>query len=139
MGDKELLLAISDIIDKKMKEGLQPVKNELHETRSDIQIIKEGILHLQDRMQAIEERIQTLEERIQTLEESFLHLQNQLHLLQLQQENMIMPRLNTIESCYTDTFYRYKTYADKMDTVFEDVDLLKNTVTDHSQKLQKLA
>ena len=40
-------------------------------------------------------------------------------------ENNIIPRLNTIESCYTDTYNRYKEYADKMDAAFADIELLK--------------
>ena len=51
----------------------------------------------------------------------------------------VLPRLNDIESCYTDTFNRYKAYADKMDSVFEDTELLKTVVTNHSEQLQKLA
>ena len=46
---------------------------------------------------------------------------------------------NTIESCYTDTYNRYKDYADKMDAAFADIELLKKVVTEHSEKLQKLA
>lgn len=35
--------------------------------------------------------------------------------MKLFQENVILPRLDTIESCYTDTYKRYKDYADKME------------------------
>ena len=34
-------------------------------------------------------------------------------------ENNALPRLNTIESCYTDTFNRYKDSADQMQAVLE--------------------
>lgn len=50
-----------------------------------------------------------------------------------------MPRLNTIESCYIDTYRRYVNYADKMDEAFSDVELLKTVVSSHSTKLQQLA
>ena len=50
-----------------------------------------------------------------------------------------MPRLNTIESCYLDTYRRYQKNNDKMENTFDDVDLLKKVVTDHSVKFQKLA
>ena len=42
-------------------------------------------------------------------------------------------------SCYTATFRRYQDYGDKMESVCEDVDLLKKVVMSHSEKLQKLA
>lgn len=65
-------------------------------------------------------------------------MNGETHQMKLFQENMMMPRLNTIEACYTGTFKRYKAYADKMDTVFSDVDLLKKVVTEHSEKIQKI-
>lgn len=34
------------------------------------------------------------------------------------QENIILPRLNAIESYYTTTYTRYKSYADKMEAAF---------------------
>lgn len=43
------------------------------------------------------------------------------------------------ESCYTGTYERYRNYADKMDAAFADIELLKKVVTEHSEKLQKLA
>ena len=79
MTDNELLLALSEMFDKKLKSELQPLKN-------DLQTVKDEV-----------------------------------HQIKLYQENVILPRLNTIESCYTDTYNRYKDYADKMDEVFVDI------------------
>ncbi len=97
MTDNELLLAISEMMDTKLKSELQPLKN-------DLQTVKDEV-----------------------------------HQIKLYQENVILPRLNTIESCYTDTYNRYKDYADKMDAAFADIELLKKVVSEHSEKLQKLA
>ena len=66
-------------------------------------------------------------------------IKNEVHQIKLYQENVILPRLNTIESCYTDTYNRYRDYADKMDAAFADIELLKKVVTEHSEKPQKLA
>lgn len=66
-------------------------------------------------------------------------LKNDVHNIKLFQENVILPRLNTIESCYLDTYRRYQQNNDKMETAFDDIALLKNVVADHSEKLQKLA
>lgn len=97
MTDNELLLAISEMMDTKLKSELQPLKN-------DLQSVK-----------------------------------NEVHQIKLYQENVILPRLSTSESCYTDTYNRYKDYADKMDAAFADIELLKKVVAEHSEKLQKLA
>ena len=66
-------------------------------------------------------------------------MKDDIHKINLYQENIISPRLETIESCYTDTYRRYKNYADKMETVFEDVELLKKVVREHSAKLEQVS
>lgn len=90
MTDNELLLAMSDMLDKKLESNLKPIENRL--TRIELTL-----------------------------------------------ENNILPRLQTIESCYTDTYNRYKDYADKMDAAFADIELLKKVVSEHSEKLQKIS
>lgn len=74
------------------------------------------------------------------LDARFQPIENQLKRIEVDLlENNVIPRLNTIESCYTDTYNRYKDYADKMDAAFADIELLKKVVSEHSEKLQKLA
>lgn len=97
MTDNELLLAISEMMDIKLKSELQPLKNDL----------------------------QTMKDEV--------------HQIKLYQENVILPRLNTIESCYTDTYNRYKNYAEKMEAAFADIEIMKKVIAEHSEKLQKLA
>ncbi len=97
MTDNELLLAISDMMDTKLKSELQPIKNRL------------------DR------------------------IENNVTNISLKIENEIQPQLDTITSCYTDTFNRYKDYADKMDAAFDDIELLKKVVAEHSRKLQNIS
>lgn len=94
---KEDLLAISNMLDNKLKSELQPIKNDMNEISNDI------------------------------------------HKINLFQENVILPRLDKIESCYTDTYKRYNNYADRMESSFEDIELLKKVVIEHSEKLQKIS
>lgn len=111
MTDNELLLAIADIMDKKLDARLKPIEE-------DIQCMKTDIKHMQD---------------------DILHIQSDVRHIELVQENAVLPRLSTIESCYTTTYSRYKTYADKMAAAFVDIDLLKKVVAEHSEILQKIS
>lgn len=74
----------------------------------------------------LDARLQPIENRLKRIEVDLL-------------ENNVIPRLNTIESCYTDTYNRYKDYADKMESAFADIELLKKVVSEHSEKLQKIS
>lgn len=66
-------------------------------------------------------------------------MKGELRHVKLYQENVIVPRLDTIESCYTGTYQRYQDQADRMEAAYDDIDLLKKVATEHSEKLQKLA
>lgn len=132
MTDNELLLALSGMLDKKLKAELQPIKNEL-------QTMKDDIADMKGEIADIRSEIADMKGEIASIKSNMLIMQNEIRQIKLCQENIILPRLDTIESCYSDTFNRYRTYADKMDSVFEDVELLKTVVTHHSEKLQKLA
>ncbi|MCI8901544.1 MAG: hypothetical protein HFH76_13175 [Lachnospiraceae bacterium] len=91
MTDNELLLAISEMLDKKLDARLNPIEN-----------------------------------RIKRIEVDIL-------------ESQVIPRLNTIESCYTSTFDRYKDSVEDYEAIKQDISIMKNVITEHSEKLNKLA
>ncbi|MCI9034541.1 MAG: hypothetical protein HFJ08_10950 [Lachnospiraceae bacterium] len=107
MTDNELLLAISEMLDKK----LEPMKK-------DIQNIKSKVKMIENKTENIENCIRKIE---------------------LTQENEILPRLRTIESCYTSTFDRYKDGVEEHETIKQDISIIKNVVTEHSEKLHKIS
>ena len=84
--------------------------------------------------------MQTMEQGLRSdMKKMEQELKSDIHMLKLCQENLILPRLNTIESCYTDTYRRYRDDADQMEAVSADVDIMKKVIAEHSQRLQKLA
>ena len=66
-------------------------------------------------------------------------LKDELHCIKLYQENVIVPRLNTIEACYSSTYRWYASYVEKMKSTFQDVEMRKAELAEHSEKLKKLA
>lgn len=150
---KEDLIAISEIMDTKLKTELQPLKNDLQVIKNDMQVLQDkvqalqadmqvlqdNVQALQDDMQALQDNMQALQAEMQVLQDDMQGVKDKLHLMKLYQENVITPRLDTIESCYTGTYHRYQNDAEKMENAFDDIDLLKKVVTEHSEKLQKLA
>lgn len=66
-------------------------------------------------------------------------LKQEVRDMRLLLENDVLPRLNTIESCYTSTYRRYASGINQPDAVQTDVDIPKKIVSEHSEKLQKLA
>lgn len=146
MTDNELLLAIADIMDKKLDARLTPIETDIHDLKTDIQSMKADILDmkadildLQNDVRFMKADILDMKADIQSMKTQIIDIQNDIQSIHLTQENIILPRLNTIESCYTTTYTRYKSYADKMEAAFVDIDLLKKVVSEHSGKLQKIS
>ena len=53
-------------------------------------------------------------------------------------ENIAIPRLNRIETCYIDTYERYKRNSDLFEMMRSDIELIKMVVTSHSEQLNVL-
>ena len=145
MTENELLLAISHMMDQKLKCELQPIKNDLQTVKNEVQLVKnevqlvkEDLQTVKNEVQLVKDEVQLMKEDLETVKDKVQTIENDVHHMKLYQENIIMPRLNTIESCYTDTYSRYRNYSDKMETAFEDIGLLKKVVSEHSIKLQAL-
>ena len=115
----EDLLAISQMIDERLK----PIE-------SDIKVIKNEQKIMKNDLRAVKDEVKTVRAEVKILK-------NELQRVKLFQENIIMPRLNEIEVCYTSTYDRYKEHADRMERTYDDVAILKQVVTGHSEKLQR--
>lgn len=138
MTENELLLAISHMMDQKLKCELQPIKNDLQTVKNEVQLVKNEVQLVKEDLQAVKDKVQTVEHDLQAVKNEVQTVKDDVRHMKLYQENIIMPRLNTIESCYTDTYSRYRNYSDKMESAFEDMELLKKVVSEHSMKRQAL-
>lgn len=123
----EDLLAISqmmeEMLDRKLDERLKPIEHELKSLKAEVDGLKAEVKSLKAEVDGLKKEVDTLK--------------TEIHQIKLFQENIIMPRLNDIEACYTSTYQRYKDHADRMEQTYEDVALLKKVVAGHSEMLQR--
>ena len=85
----------------------------------------ELLLAISNMLDPIKEDIQEIKTRVKKIE--------------ITQENEILPRLNTIESCYTSTYDRYKDQVETYESMKQDISIIKKVVAEHSEKLQKIS
>ncbi|MCI9651561.1 MAG: hypothetical protein HFH98_06805 [Lachnospiraceae bacterium] len=142
------LLAISQLLDVKLKAEIQPIKNGIQSLKSDVQSVKTELLaemqalkaELLAEMQALraelQAEMQALWAELQAVKAS---LEAEIHKIKLFQENVIMLRLNTIESCYLSTYERYKDSTEGYEALQADNEIMKAIIMEHSERLQKLA
>ena len=110
MTDNELLLAISNMI-QPVREDIQRVREELREVKADLEGVKADLEEVKARVKKIE----------------------------LTQENIILVRLDTIESCYTTTYAKYRESVETYESIKQDMSIVKKVVAEHSEKLQKIS
>ena len=138
MTDNELLLAMSEMMDKKLASNLKPIENRLDRMDDRLDRVETRLENVETRLENVEVRLENVEMRLENVEVRLDSVENKVTTISLTLENDIRPRLSTIEACYTGTYDRYKDNADKMDAAFSDIDLLKKVVNEHSEKIQKI-
>ena len=130
----EDLLAISqmmeEMLDRKLDARLKPIEHELKVLKAEVKDLKGEVKGLKAEVDGLKAEVDGLKAEVDTLK-------TEIHQIKLFQENIIMPRLNDIEVCYTSTYQRYKDHADRMEQTYEDVALLKKVVAGHSEMLQR--
>ena len=149
MDSKELLNAISDIMDQKLEEKVTPQLENLEhrfdgledcfgnlENRFDN--LENRFDGLENRFDGLENRFDGLEGRFDGLQTQFEGLDNRVKNIELTLENDVVPRLSHIEQCYINTFERYQEGVEKLDDMQRDIDVIKLTVTGHSEELNKI-
>ncbi len=145
MTDKEILLAMSNMLEP-IREDIQDIKTDVKilkadmvEVKSDIRNLKADMVEVKDRLCNVETDMVEVKGRLCNVEMDMVEVKEQVTRIELTQENLIIPRLNTIESCYTSTYERYKNSTDDYVFMKQDITVLKQVVSDHSQILQKIS
>lgn len=66
-------------------------------------------------------------------------LQLQLTQINLTLEQNVVPRLNTIESCYVSTYERYSQGINQLESIQSDILVMKDVIMKHSTQLAKIS
>ena len=113
--------------------------------------IDEKFDQIDERFESVDRKVESLDQKIdREIKESELRmsemmdrklepLQKEIHMIRVDLlENNVIPRLNNIEQCYLSTYDRYAVNADKMETMSDDISVLKAVVSNHSDQLKRL-
>ena len=102
--------------------------------------IEKNIAELNARVTNVENNITELNARVTNVENNITEIKTKITNIEVVQlENNVIPRLNTIESCYTDTYQRYRNNNDKIEQFLPHIEILIETVSKHSEKLDKIS
>ena len=136
-----------------LKEDVVTLKEDVVTLKEDVTTLKEDVTTLKEDVTTLKEDVVTLKEDVTTLKEDVTMLkgdvedlkhvtektQHDVIKINLTLENVVMPRLCTIEDCYTSTYHRYADGIGQFETMQMDIDILKETAVQHGEQLQRLA
>ena len=159
MTDNELLLAISNMLEP-IREDIREIKVEILGLKNRISSLESEVSNLKSRISGIESEISGLKGEITGLKgeitglkgeitglrADFIQLSDKVTRLENYTKNTnyrleleVIPRLQNIEQCYLSTYERYKLGVEEHDIMKQDISVLKNVVTKHSEKLQMIS
>ena len=115
-----------------MLENMQnSLRTEIAETRDSLQsFLRAEIAETRDSLQ------NSLRAEIAETRDS---LQSQLTQINLTLEQNVVPRLNTIESCYVSTYERYSQGINQLESIQSDILVMKDVIMKHSTQLAKIS
>ena len=130
--DIEMIRDVVEDVVGSIKADVTTLKEDVTELKADVTTLKEDVTTLK-------EDVTTLKEDVEDLKQVTEKTQNDVIKINLTLENIVMPRLCTIEDCYTSTYHRYAEGIEQLETMQMDIDILKETAAQHGEILQKLA
>lgn len=152
MTNEELLLTMNSMLDEKFETQNGLLRKEFDKKAESIKDelrmeMREMKSELRTEMREMKGELRTeMQEEIRSIRDELGSVKGELRLVRdetrrnsLILENDVLPRLQNIESCYTDTYERYQKYGDRMEEAFADISLLKLVVKEHSEKLKNIS
>lgn len=126
MNNNELLLSISELLDKKLDEKLdtkldeklQPIITQIHEVDE----------RLSAQIKDVDDRLSDVDDRLSA---QIINLDFAIHKTNILIENDVLPPLKEIQSCYLDTYERYIKESDHIEKLCTDMDAVKSVIRNH--------
>lgn len=135
MSDQELLSAISDIVEAKV----EPIKQDIHSLKEEVSGLKEEVSVLKEDVSGLKEDVSDLQKNVGSLTSRMDSLEKEVKRNSILLENEVLPRLQTIEKLYVDSSKLFIEKAGQIDSMQDDIDVMKVIIQEHSEKLEKIS
>lgn len=151
MVDKEMLMAMEELLDRKLDEKLDKkfkplyertfrLETSMKEVKASLKKLDRRTSVLETSMKEVKASVKKLDRRTSALETSMKELKTSVKKLEAdvkeikvdKLENNVIPRLSTIEGCYLDTYRRYVQNNELIEKMAIEVNGLVKTVQNHS-------
>lgn len=146
MTDNELLLAISDMMDKKLKAELGPMKadirelqTDMKEVKSDVKQLKADVKELQVEMKEVKADIKQLKADVKELQIEMIEVKGNIQSIWVHLGNETDKNVQLLVENVVPAAKKYEKEVERIDAIQEDVTIVKEVLQEHSEKLLKMA
>ena len=124
MTNEELLVAMSNMMDQRLDEKLEPLKKDMSE-------VKDRVTNIENRVTNIENRVTNIENRVTNIENRVTNIENRVTNIELDIENDIRPGIITLCDAYGTQFDRYSISIESHEKMKTDIEVMKSIVSRH--------
>ena len=124
MTNEELLVAMSNMMDQRLDEKLEPLKKDMSE-------VKDRVTNIENRVTNIENRVTNIENRVTNIETQVTKIEDRVTNIELNIENDIRPGIITLCDAYGTQFDRYSISIESHEKMKTDIEVMKSIVSRH--------
>ena len=124
MTNEELLVAMSNMMDQRLDEKLEPLKKDMSE-------VKDRVTNIENRVTNIEDRVTNIEDRVTDMETQITNIKDRVTNIELNIENDIRPGIITLCDAYGTQFDRYSISIESHEKMKTDIEVMKSIVSRH--------
>ena len=138
MTNEELLVAMSNMMDQRLDEKLEPLKKDMSEVKDRVTNIGNRVTNIEDRVTNIENRVTNIENRMTKIENRVTNMETQITNIkdrvtniEIDIENDIRPGIITLCDAYGTQFDRYSISIESHEKMKTDIEVMKSIVSRH--------
>ena len=138
MTNEELLVAMSNMMDQRLDEKLEPLKKDMSEVKDRVTNIENRVTNIENRVTNIENRVTNIENRVTNIEDRVTNMETQITNIkdrvtniEIDIENDIRPGIITLCDAYGTQFDRYSISIESHEKMKTDIEVMKSIVSRH--------
>ena len=131
MTNEELLVAMSNMMDQRLDEKLEPLKKDMSEVKDRVTNIENRVTNIENRVTNIEDRVTNIENRVTDMETQITNIKDRVTNIELDIENDIRPGIITLCDAYGTQFDRYSISIESHEKMKTDIEVMKSIVSRH--------
>lgn len=132
---------------------LAPIQNDISDINSRLTNVETTVSNINTRLSNVETKIDNVEQRLDGVEQGLdnvetkldevntrlTKVENEVKYISVNQlENNVIPRLDTIESCYVDASKDFIKRSEQIDDMQQTISIQGQVITEHSEQIQEL-